>query len=383
MGMEKGSGLNFAAGGSGGGSAKFPTIVTDSGSSLPATTEFSYNDTFINTTDKKLYTFNSPDRYAMNTDSFASLGTQGTFDDTTGTFSGFSTGETYLTPTNTVSFTLVIPFQVGSLGSTMSLVQFNYQGPNNLFNVRIASNGDVEVKTSGSSYSTAYSSLTANGKYILRVEVTGTEGSNDRSVKTRVYDENNNALGEEVSSSYSSASIGMSFGVLKNFGPNSQIFNGTIFGFMGEQSFNVSDVNVVVTDYDWNSGVDLAEGQYLDITNSKLLFYKNEILTEVKDLSGYKLKAETITYTDTLKVMANVEANKKYVFSNPITKIIITACEKSFEETTIEFTTDSSGTLTFQDNSGITWVDGSAPSLNHSKSYLIVIFNKLGFVKEY
>ena len=101
------------------------------------------------------------------------------------------------------------------------------------------------------------------------------------------------------------------------------------------------------------------------------------------DLTPYRTKAETITYTDTSKTIANVEANKNYVFSNPITSITLTACETSFEETTIEFTTASSGTLAFQDNSGITWVDGSSPSLNASKSYIIVIFNKIGFVKEY
>ena len=42
-------------GGSGGGGTSFPTIVTDSGSSLPAKTGFQLNDTFLNTTDKKLY----------------------------------------------------------------------------------------------------------------------------------------------------------------------------------------------------------------------------------------------------------------------------------------------------------------------------------------
>lgn len=101
------------------------------------------------------------------------------------------------------------------------------------------------------------------------------------------------------------------------------------------------------------------------------------------DLTPYKLKAETITYTETSKTIANVEANKNYVFSNPITSITLTACATSFEETSIEFTTASSGELSFTDNSGITWVDGATPSLNNSKSYIIVIFNKLGFIREY
>lgn len=101
------------------------------------------------------------------------------------------------------------------------------------------------------------------------------------------------------------------------------------------------------------------------------------------DLSAYKLKAETITYTETTKTIANVEANKNYVFSNPITSITLTACVQSFEETSINFDTASSGELSFVDNGGIIWVDGATPSLNNGKSYIIVIFNKRGFVKEY
>ena len=54
--LNKGSLIKGSGGSGGGGSASFPTVVTDSGSSLPATTGFSVGDTFLDTSDKKIYT---------------------------------------------------------------------------------------------------------------------------------------------------------------------------------------------------------------------------------------------------------------------------------------------------------------------------------------
>lgn len=365
------------------GNSSFPTTVTSSGSSLPATTEFSYNDTFINTTDKKLYTLNSPSKYAVNTSGFAFLYIGATFNDITGTISGFSSGMITIEPNNTASFTLDIPFQVGNLGSKMNIVQFNYQSPTPLFNVRISSEGNVEAKISGNTYS-SISSVQANGKYVLKIEVSGNSDTTTRNVVAKLYDENNNQLGGAVNSSYNSASVSIGVGALSDYGPNIQIFNGTVFGFMGENSFNVSGVNVIISAYDWDSGVALTEGQYLDTTNSKLLFYKDNTLTEVVDLSGYKLKAETVTLSGTFANI-DVKGNKNYVCSEPVTTVLIHSCETSFEETTIEFTTASSGNVSFTDIASVTWIDfdPSTYLMKNNKSYLIVIFNKLGFVKEY
>ena len=106
-------------------------------------------------------------------------------------------------------------------------------------------------------------------------------------------------------------------------------------------------------------------------------------VTSAIDLTNYKQKAEEIIINDTAITISNILANKNYVFnSNAITSITLTACETSYEETTIEFSTGATAP-TLTDNTGIVWVDGSAPTLNANKSYLIVIFNNLGFVKEY
>ena len=171
--IKKGSLVkNTGGSGGGGGSAKFPTVVTDSGSSLPSASGYQLDDTFINTTDKKLYTLNSPSKYALNTSGFAFLYIDATFNDITGTISGFSSGMVSIVPNNTSSFTLDIPFQVGNLGSVMNIVQFNYQSPTPLFNVRISSAGNVEAKISGNTYS-SISSVQASGKYVLKIEVSG------------------------------------------------------------------------------------------------------------------------------------------------------------------------------------------------------------------
>lgn len=84
--------------GGGGGSSSFPTTVTSSGSSLPATTGFQEGDTFLNTSDKKLYTA-QVGGYVLNTGvtNSADLNT------TTGVVSGFSTTKTiYKTPSNLI-----------------------------------------------------------------------------------------------------------------------------------------------------------------------------------------------------------------------------------------------------------------------------------------
>jgi hypothetical protein len=104
-------------------------------------------------------------------------------------------------------------------------------------------------------------------------------------------------------------------------------------------------------------------------------------------LSGNKtglelgLIPETIT-RDTASITLDILANKNYEFtSNALTDITFSSCETSKQVTTIEFTTGSSN-VTFTDNSGIDWADGETPVFYAYQHYLIVIFNKVGFVKE-
>lgn len=95
---------------------------------------------------------------------------------------------------------------------------------------------------------------------------------------------------------------------------------------------------------------------------------------------GAKAKEETI---DTASVtIAEIKANTNYKLTNAeITAITLTACEQSDLVSTIEFTTGATAP-TLTDNSGIDWADGTTPVFQSYQHYLIVIFNKIGFVKE-
>ena len=84
--LNKGSLVKGTGGSGGGGSAKLPTIVTDSGSSLPVDLSgYSDGDTFLNTSDKKIYKAGA-DSYELNTN----VTNTATIDYITGIASGFS-----------------------------------------------------------------------------------------------------------------------------------------------------------------------------------------------------------------------------------------------------------------------------------------------------
>lgn len=100
------------------------------------------------------------------------------------------------------------------------------------------------------------------------------------------------------------------------------------------------------------------------------------------DLTPYQQKSQVVDI-DTASVTLSVEANKNYVLSNAnITDITISSAVTSYLETTIEFTTGSSAP-TLTDSASIEWVDGSAPILSANAKYIILIWNKKGFVREY
>lgn len=66
--------INDSSGNGNKGSAKFPTVVTSSGSSLPSASGYQLNDTFLNTSDKKIYK-TTADSYELNTNASLQKGT--------------------------------------------------------------------------------------------------------------------------------------------------------------------------------------------------------------------------------------------------------------------------------------------------------------------
>lgn len=96
---------------------------------------------------------------------------------------------------------------------------------------------------------------------------------------------------------------------------------------------------------------------------------KEDVPTEVSESSA--------------SVTLNIVANTNYDLTNvAITDITLSSCESSSLESTITFSTGATAP-TLTDNSGISWINGSAPILNTNMSYIILIWKKKGFVKEY
>ena len=358
-------------GGGGGGSASFPTTVTSSGSSLPATTGFVANDTFLNTTDKKIYTAQLTG-YSLAND----ITNVGSLDVSTNEISGFSSTkylrtERYDTTINNIDF----HFKTGNDVSTSQtlLIQGRKLSFSALTSIQI-SNKRLQID---SSY--VYDNILANTEYHIKGYIS--KNNDDNYYYFNGILEENGVTVTTINCVYNIVeTTDVIYTYIGVFRYNNEYFNQFLGIIYGDTNFLGT---ILIANLSWDNGTALTEGQYLDTTNSKLIFYKDDEITEVVDLSNYKLKATTTTIDTASITVSEIKANTNYVFSNnAITDITLSGCETSFEETTIEFTTGSTAP-TLTDNSGITWVDGSAPTLNASKSYIIVIFNKIGFVKEY
>ena len=398
--------------GGGGGSSSFPIIVTDSGSSLPIDLSgYNEEDTFLNTNDKKIYTAGYFG-YELNTNV---TNNNITVDFVTGIASGFSSfvSNQYfsipakdITKGNSTDFvwggdkTFEVTFKLDTLskGALFRIVHVSM----NIYattGVYIKDDGKIyywmtKVQT-GSLLDSIDETLLLD--YVLQTDVLYklVLKKTSNTLNIELFDKNTNTKitgntistvdwvavgayypGETGSLTYGVCDWSGSYGTYKYALTTGEIYLLDSTGEFLKQS----------SDLVWDSGTSLTDKtEYVDKTNGILYLYQDIELIQIPliDLSNYKLKATTITIDTASITIAEIKANANYVFSNnAITDITLTACETSFEETSIEFTTGSSAP-TLTDNSGITWVDGSAPTLNANKSYLIVIFNKLGLVKEY
>lgn len=422
--------------GGGGGSSSFPIIVTDSGSSLPSASGYQEGDTFLNTSDKKIYGAKY-DGYELNTGTTNSrFSSQGidygdyvTINKYTGVASGF-----YYSNSSFIEYNSLYRGSLTDLrwkGEKEYKVHFkltlNPAGWHNLFYIsnsvgyaQYGENSDIitvglyngklyiqafhlSSSMGSGSYTTIKerieildSAFQNNTEYYITIKKKDSIGTIETSVSSTSYTENiiETKITETTINDvadYSSNSTYFYYGFKSPY--NSQYVSDYISNY--GSLFTIGEIYLLdssgeflkqSSDLVWDSGTSLTDKtEYADKTNGILYLYQDEELTQIPliDLSNYKLKATTTTIDTASVTVSEIKANTNYVFSNnAITDITLSGCETSFEETTIEFTTGSTAP-TLTDNSGITWVDGSAPTLNASKSYIIVIFNKIGFVKEY
>lgn len=402
--ISKGTIVKSGGGNGGGGSSSFPIIVTDSGSSLPATTGFSVGDTFLDTSDKKIYTAGYFG-YELNTNvtNYGSL----TVDTTTGIASGFDTYDPsisgsairyiYRTGLNYGWYgnkTYTVHFKLTSNGTTDKKYVLLSADNTNSYEHKIIAiivlNNKIYLDLAYKPYqgSSTFDTtllldydLSLNTEYFLRITKTGTSAKIE--LFTGNYDETLLADNTITTSDW-------------NYNETAGLF---YYGFLvsiGGRPFQIGEIYLAdsmgeflkaSSTLSWDSGTDITDKtEYADKTNGILYLYEDTELIQIPDidLSNYKLKATTTTIDTASVTVSEIKANTNYVFSNnAITNITLSGCETSFEETTIEFTTGSTAP-SVTDNSGITWMDNfDITNLSANKSYLIVIFNKLGFAKEY
>ena len=305
--------------GGGGGSSSFPITVTSSGSSLPATTGFQEGDTFLNTSDKKLYTAEEGiTGYTLATgvtnNNYQSSNVSVDLD--TGVASGFASGSSY----NWFFRTNVnkrwngvqeynVHFKITATPSSSTLYNIfvlnNQTDSNNATNVAVGIKDNKLQIQCFSSYSSmgngSYSQIVApkeildftleqNVEYFLTIKKKDSAGTIETSISTTNYTENILATQitetgiEDVSTSYSSSCI-FFYGQLYKYNSS---YDTTLYNYgysftigqvyLGDSSGEFVVANVGLS---WDNGTDLTEGQYLDTTNGILYFYKDDILTGV------------------------------------------------------------------------------------------------------
>lgn len=264
----------------------FPIIVTDSGSSLPATSGYQVNDTFLNTTDKKIYK-TEVNGYVANTDTTLTADV----DYTTGIASGFANNKTATrsnlsnlwTSSGEQHYTL--KFKVSSITSTPIFNIFGniLPGWNSLYaGIYIADDNKLHHNIASYSYG-GYSNklekkildteIVADKIYILNITKTGVN------CIAQLTDENGNVI-EETSFE------------TENFTSGTTITYGS--GYVGTYK-NASNLSVYLADssgellipnpnLSWDSGTNLTDKtEYVDKTNKILYIYKD---TELIDIGG-------------------------------------------------------------------------------------------------
>lgn len=384
--------VNQFGGGNGGGegSSSFPIIVTDSGSSLPATSGYQVNDTFLNTSDKKVY-ITQIGGYVTNTD-VTNTGTLSVNDGSV-TFEGTEniqrTNQFFLwygsgvkirihfkltsLPVANADYTMFMNSETGQgypgveydtyvriVNKKLNLYIISYQ-----YGQSIRQNTDI-----------CETELQTNTDYYLEITKNGNVA--DITLSTIGYGENPIETNSVETGDYghSSTPSGLKF---QQYGSSSSNFTiGKIYLADSTGEFVVEDTSSLF----WDSGTDLTDKtEVADKTNGILYLYENEVLNAIPNLTDYQKKAETITIDTASVTIANVQANKNYVLSSSaLTDITLTDCETSFEETSINFTTGSSAP-TFTDNASIKWF-GGVPEMKANTTYTIVIFNKQAYWQE-
>lgn len=267
--------------------------ITDSGDSLPSAAGYSVNDTFLNKTDKKLYTVETPAwQLGPNVSSSSSI----TVDLTNGVATGFTTisnpgGTSYTNMLNSYgkdvgNSPIYFHFKTGSTiptygyiiaFSTTVIYYQQYLGVSAISDSKLQINCFTYYNgnsTNRFNHQLFDTSLEPNTEYYIYITYNGSEyistlsstGYNVNILETSTIEESTTQYGSSI--------------YYGGFLPRWPTYNGmTVYlaDSMGE--FVVPDGALT-----WDSGVSLEDNtQYNDTTNTKTLYYNNNILYDSGD----------------------------------------------------------------------------------------------------
>lgn len=300
--------------------ATFPKIITDSGSSLPSVSGYQEGDTFLNTTDKKIYKAEEEIvDYTLATGVINSnwQSSNVSIDLNTGVASGFKSGSSYnyFLKTNVnkrwngvQEYNVHFKITVNPSSSTLYniFVLRNQTSFNNATNVAIGIKDNKLQIQCFSSYSSTgsgtYSQIVApkeildftleqNIEYFLTIKKKDSIGTIETSISTTNYTENilatqitETGIGD-VSTSYSS-NCDFVYGQIPKYNSSSDttLYNYGYSFTIGQVYLGDSSGEFVIanTGLSWDSGISLIDKtEVVDKTNGILYLYENSELVKV------------------------------------------------------------------------------------------------------
>lgn len=300
-------------GNGGGGSSKFPTIVTDSGSSLPSASGYQLNDTFLNTSDKKIHKA-EVNGYVLN----SNVTVQDVdVDLTTGIATGFDGNQDDISRTNVNiawkgNVTIRLHFkqtQFFPSGRTPVFCLLTSQGvPGRIFAICLK-NTKLNFTLAYWSYGPTTVSqeteldynLSTNTEYYVKVTKTGTsakaelftDGYDTTPIASVDFETQDYAYTESSTERFNSYSLGI----------YAQPNTGLIV-YLADTTGDIVIPNTSMLS--WDSGTDLTDKtEYADKTNGALYLYENSELVKIGGSLTKKVYTISADNTSTLDVSSD------------------------------------------------------------------------------
>ena len=366
--------------GGGGGSSSFPTIVTDSGGSLPSASGYQLNDTFLHTTAMKIYKV--AEGYELNTNVTSTVYNVDLF---TGVATGFGynkdvieTSSNFLWAGNTEMKVHFKQSSVPTSGKRSIFYSLTTDGTDKRYACVFLNKKQLhfgllfyntqEGRVVAYKDTQIIASISSNTEYYLKITKTGTsgkaelftEGFDTTPIASVDFETEDYVVSGQTTSTLQFICSDYSF-----FSAENTYLSAYLLDCTGD--FLVPSTNLV-----WDSGTALVDNtEYVDRTNQ--IFYLYLGVHTLLPIGGVPIPT---TRTDETTTNMALKRNSIYKWTTALTELSFASVEISDFETVLDFTTG--GTITFADNSGLKWGgDGSAPSLETNTIYCISIRNGL------